>query len=55
MLRVMGTEFYLRFIKLGAARDGVEGVIDGMFQVFNTFIIYARLWEKQNESSSHKS
>ncbi len=46
-LRVMFTEFWLRFIKLSAWRDGVEGVIDGIFQVFNMFVIYARLWEMQ--------
>lgn len=45
--RVMLTEFYLRFIKLSAAKDGKEGIIDGLFQVFNTFVIYARLWELQ--------
>src|SRR3989344_2123472 len=32
-IRVMFTEFWTRFIKLGAWRDGVEGVIDGIFQV----------------------
>ena len=46
-IRVMFTEFWTRFIKLGAWRDGVEGVIDGIFQVFNMFVIYARLWEAQ--------
>jgi len=46
-LRVMGTEFWYRFIKLKAARDGTEGIIDGMFQVYNSFVIYARLWELQ--------
>ncbi len=46
-VRVMLTEFYYRFIKLSAWRDGVEGIIDGLFQVFNTFIIYARVWESQ--------
>ncbi len=46
-IRVMATEFWIRFIKFQAARDGVEGVIDGLFQVFNTFIIYARVWEAQ--------
>ncbi len=45
--RVMLTEFYIRFIKYQAWRDGIEGIIDGMFQVYNTFIIYARLWELQ--------
>ncbi len=51
-IRVMLTEFYLRFIKLSAARDGKEGIIDGMFQVFNTFVIYARLWELQLNKDS---
>jgi len=46
-VRVMFTEFWLRFVKLFAWRDGVEGVIDGVFQVFNSFVIYARLWEMQ--------
>ncbi|MEK7154708.1 MAG: glycosyltransferase family 2 protein [Patescibacteria group bacterium] len=48
-LRVMATEFWLRFVKLSAWKDGVEGIIDGIFQVFNSFVIYARLWELQNE------
>lgn len=47
LIRVMLTEFYFRFLKLSAARDGVEGMIDGLFQVFNMFVIYARLWELQ--------
>ena len=47
LFRVMLTEFWHRFIKLQAWRDGVEGVIDGMFQVFNMFVIYTRLWETQ--------
>lgn len=49
--RVMITEFWLRFIKLQAWRDGTEGVIDGIFQVFNMFVIYVRLWELQYEKS----
>lgn len=47
-LRVMATEFWLRFGKLSAWRDGPQGVIDGLFQVFNSFVIYARLWELQH-------
>lgn len=48
--RVMITEFWLRFIRLSAWRDGPEGIIDGLFQVFNSFVIYARLWELQQRS-----
>lgn len=51
LVRIMLTEFWLRFIKLGAWRDGTEGIIDGLFQVFNSFVIYARLWEMQNAKS----
>jgi (heptosyl)LPS beta-1,4-glucosyltransferase len=47
IFRVMFTEFWLRFISLQAWRDGPKGVIDGIFQIYNTFIIYARLWELQ--------
>lgn len=48
-LRVMATEFWYRFVKLQAWRDGPKGIIDGIFQVFNMFVIYARLWEMQYE------
>lgn len=51
MIRVMVTEFWHRFVRLCAWRDGVEGVIDGTFQVFNMFVIYARLWEMQQRKS----
>jgi len=52
IIRVMLTEFYIRFIKLTAWKDGSEGIIDGLFQVFNSFIIYSRLWELQDEQKS---
>lgn len=48
-IRVMATEFWLRFGKLSAWRDGTEGIIDGIFQVFNSFVIYARVWELQKK------
>lgn len=50
-VRVILTEFYHRFIRLAAWKDGPEGIIDGIFQVYNTFIIYARLWELQNQKA----
>jgi glycosyltransferase involved in cell wall biosynthesis len=54
--RVMFTEFYHRFVQLSAWKDGTVGVIEGLYQVFNMFIIYARLWELQvthAKKSSH--
>lgn len=47
IFRIMFTEFWLRFVKLQAWRDGPIGIIDGLFQVYNSFVIYARLWELQ--------
>jgi glycosyltransferase involved in cell wall biosynthesis len=47
ILKVMTGEFFDRFGKKQAWRDGIVGWIEGLFQVFNKFLIYARLWEKQ--------
>jgi len=49
ILRVMLSEFNLRFFKLQAWRDRTVGWIEGLFQVFNRFLIYAKLWEMQNQ------
>jgi len=53
-IRVMLSEFYLRFIKLSAWKDGSEGIIDGIFQIYNSFIIYSRLWELQNDQNQNR-
>lgn len=47
--RMMATKFWERFVRQGAWRDGTEGWLNGLFEVFNTFLIYARLWEKQQQ------
>lgn len=52
IIRVMMTEFVQRFVKKLAWMDGTAGIVDGMFQVFNTFIIYTRLWEMQKNAKS---
>ena len=49
ILRVMLSEFNWRFIKQQAWRDGAVGWIEGLFQVFNKFLIYAKLWELQKQ------
>ncbi len=51
LFRVMLTEFCYRFLRKLAFMDKTEGLIDGIFQVFNTFIIYARVWENQNSKT----
>lgn len=53
-LRMMLTKFWQRIIKEQFWRDGTVGWISGIFEMFDTFIIYARTWELQkNEKSSH--
>jgi len=53
--RMMLTKFWERVIVQQAWRDGTVGWINAIFEVFNTFIIYARLWEKQNEKNRKKA
>jgi len=49
ILKVMVSEFCQRFIKHQAWRDGVVGWIEGLFQIFNRFLIYGQLWEMQKK------
>lgn len=46
-LGAMAREFWLRMIKYQAWRDGTEGILEAIYQVFSVFITYARLWEMQ--------
>lgn len=48
-LSAMWREFYKRMIKCQAWRDGTEGVMEAIYQVFSVFISYARLWEIQQK------
>jgi len=45
--RMMLTKIWERLIKQQMWRDGTVGWISVIFETFDTFIIYARLWEKQ--------
>jgi len=51
----MAREFYLRMIKYQAWRDGTEGILEAIYQVFSVFITYARLWEIQEQKESRKN
>lgn len=51
LLRVFISEFYKRIIIMQGWRQGTEGWIDGMFQAFSMFVVYARLWEMQRTVS----
>lgn len=45
--RMMLTKVWQRLIKEQMWRDGIVGWISVIFESFDTFIIYAKLWEKQ--------
>jgi len=41
------TKFWERLVKQQMWRDGTVGWISAIFESYDTFIIYAKLWEKQ--------
>lgn len=49
--RIMATEFWRRFVKQRLWRDGTEGIIEVIYQMFSVFITYERLWELQRQPS----
>lgn len=49
--RVILTEFWRRFVKQGLWKDGTEGWIEVIYQMFSVFLTYVRLWEKQRKPS----
>jgi glycosyltransferase involved in cell wall biosynthesis len=50
IIRMMMTKFYERLIKQQMWRDGTVGWISAIFESFDTFIIYSRLWELQQHA-----
>lgn len=50
-IRIMLTEFWQRAIKQGLWKDGAEGWIEIIYQMFSKFITYERLWEAQRKPS----
>lgn len=51
-IRMMLTKFFERLIKQQMWKDGVVGWISAIFETFDTFIIYARLWELQQKDKN---
>lgn len=47
--RVMFTEFWYRAVKQGLWKDGTEGWIEIIYQMFSVFMTYERLWEMQRK------
>ncbi len=50
-IRIMLTEFWDRCIKQGLWRDGTEGWIEIIYQMFSKYMTYERLWEMQRKPS----
>jgi len=50
--RMMLTKIWERLIKQQMWRDGTVGWISVIFETFDTFIIYARLWEIQQKQNN---
>lgn len=55
LLRVILGEAYYRIVTLQGWRQGTEGWIDGLFQSFSLFVVYARLWEMQRSESLYET
>lgn len=54
-LRIMLTEFWDRCVKQGLWKDGTEGWIEIIYQMFSKFVTYERLWEIQRQPSLQKT
>ena len=54
-IRIMLTEFWDRCIKQGLWKDGTEGWIEIIYQMFSKFVTYERLWEMQRQPSLKKT
>jgi len=52
IIRMMLTKIWERLIKQKMWKDGTVGWISVIFESFNTFLIYARLWEIQQRQKA---
>lgn len=50
-IRIMLTEFWYRAVRQGLWKDGTEGWIEVIYQMFSKFLTYERLWEAQRKPS----
>lgn len=54
-LSAMGREFWQRMFVSAGWKDGLEGIMEAIYQVFSVFISYARLWEMQNSKLANSN
>ncbi len=50
-IRMILTKLYERLIKQNMWKDGQVGIVSAIFESYNTFLIYARLWELQQKQN----
>ncbi len=50
-IRIMLTEFWSRAVRQRLWKDGTEGWIEIIYQMFSKFMTYERLWEAQRKPS----
>ena len=53
-IRIMGTKFLDSYVKQGGWKAGTAGLIESMYQAYSYLIIYARLWERQNQMNNEQ-
>lgn len=46
-IRIILTEFWYRAVRQGLWKDGTEGWVEIIYQMFSKFMTYERLWEAQ--------
>lgn len=46
-VRIMGTKFLDSYVTQGGWRLGTAGLVESIFQAYSYFVIYAKVWEKQ--------
>lgn len=49
--RILFTEFLTRFVKQGLWKDGIEGNIEVIYQMFSRFLTYVQLWQMQRKET----
>jgi len=54
-LRILFTGFWNQFGKKRIWREGTEGIIEGIYQMFSLFFTYVRLWQMQRKESLERT
>ena len=50
-LRIMLTKFWQSYVNQGGWKIGAPGLIESIYQAYSYFIVYTKLWEKQQNEN----